>query len=81
MLLTFWKRPSVWVGVVAIVAYSDPQALRDEFVYDDTGSVKRNVVVTGMVPLSDLFKRDYWGTPLVTVSTVLLVPSTVLAAI
>jgi protein O-mannosyl-transferase len=64
MLLNFWKRPSVWVGLVAIVAYSDPQALRGEFVYDDAGSVKRNVVVTGMVPLSDLFKRDYWGTPM-----------------
>jgi protein O-mannosyl-transferase len=64
MLLNFWKRPSVWVGLVAIVAYSDPHALRGEFVYDDAGSVKRNVVVTGMVPLSDLFKRDYWGTPM-----------------
>lgn len=63
-MLSFWKRPSLWVGLVAVVAYCDPQALTGEFVYDDAGSVKRNVVVTGMVPLSDLFKRDYWGTPM-----------------
>jgi hypothetical protein len=60
----FFRRPSFWVGVVAVLAYCDPQALQGEFVYDDAGSVKRNIVVTGQVPFLELFRRDFWGTPM-----------------
>ena len=57
-------RPSLWVGFVAIAAYWNSQSLHGEFVYDDAGSVKRNIVVTGQVPWTELWHRDYWGTPM-----------------
>jgi Domain of unknown function (DUF1736) len=58
------KRPSLWVTIIAIGAYCDPQALRGKWVYDDAGSVAKNVVVTGQVPWKDAFTRDFWGTPM-----------------
>jgi hypothetical protein len=61
---SFLQRPSVWVGLVAALVYCDRHALMGEFVYDDAGSVKRNIVVTGQVPFRELFTRDFWGTPM-----------------
>lgn len=63
-LLNFFKRPSFWTAVIAVVAYWDPVALRGKFVYDDAGSVAKNVVVNGQVPWADAFTRDFWGTPM-----------------
>ena len=55
-------RPSLWVGIISVVAYWDSTALHGSFVYDDAGSVARNVVVNGKVPWTDVFTRDFWGT-------------------
>ena len=63
-LLNILKRPSLWTAVIAIVAYWDPKALRGAFVYDDSGSVFKNVVVNGHVPWKEAFTRDFWGTPM-----------------
>mmetsp|Transcript_32315 Transcript_32315/g.78876 ORF Transcript_32315/g.78876 Transcript_32315/m.78876 type:complete len:716 (+) Transcript_32315:72-2219(+) len=63
MILQFWKSPSFWTGIVAILAYCDRRALNGGYVYDDAGSVIKNVVVNGMVDdWKEAFKRDYWGT-------------------
>lgn len=59
-----FKRPSFWTAILAIGAYCDPQALRGKWVYDDAGSVAKNVVVNGQVPWKDAFTRDFWGTPM-----------------
>ena len=56
-----WKRPSFWTCIVAIIAFWDWRALNGKWVYDDAGSVLKNVVVTGMVPWKEAFKRDFWG--------------------
>lgn len=61
-LWTWLLRPSVWVALISIIAYWDDTALHGKFVYDDAGSVARNVVVSGKVPWTDVWKRDYWGT-------------------
>ena len=47
-------RPSIWTAIVAVLAYSDRQALRGAFVYDDNGSIKSNVVVNGNVPFREV---------------------------
>jgi len=56
------KYPWFWTGIVAILVYSDLRALHGGWVYDDAGSVIKNVVVNGAVPWREAFKRDYWGT-------------------
>jgi protein O-mannosyl-transferase len=61
-LLRFISRPSVWVGLAAVIAYWDERALKGNWVYDDAGSVLKNVVVNGEVPWKDAFTRDFWGT-------------------
>jgi hypothetical protein len=67
----FLTRPSLWVGIVTILAYWDDTALHGSFVYDDAGSVIRNVVVTSQIDNSwvELFKRDFWGTSLTEISS------------
>lgn len=60
-MLGFWKRPSFWTALVAVIAYWDWTALNGKYVYDDAGSVIRNVVVTGQVPWKEAFTRDFWG--------------------
>jgi tetratricopeptide (TPR) repeat protein len=57
-------RPSLWTCIVAILAYCDDKPLRGSWVYDDAGSVKKNVVVSGQVPLREVVNRDFWGTPM-----------------
>lgn len=59
--LQFWKAPSFWTGLIAILAYADPRALNGGYVYDDAGSVIKNVVVNGMVGWREALTRDYWG--------------------
>jgi protein O-mannosyl-transferase len=61
-LLRFFSRPSVWIALAAVVAYWDERALKGNWVYDDAGSVLKNVVVNGEVPWKDVFTRDFWGT-------------------
>jgi hypothetical protein len=57
-------RPSLWTCIVAILAYCDDKSLHGKFVYDDAGSVKKNVVVNGQAPLAEVWTRDFWGTPM-----------------
>lgn len=54
-------RPALWTCLISILAYCDPQALRGKFVYDDAGTVAKNVVVIGKVPWQEAFTRDFWG--------------------
>lgn len=62
--MKFWKSPSFWTAIIAIVAYWDNDALNGKWVYDDAGSVIKNVVVSGRVPWKEAFTRDYWGSPM-----------------
>lgn len=54
-------RPSLWAGIVCLVAYWDDKALHGSYVYDDAGSLKNNVVVKGEVPWTEAWTRDFWG--------------------
>lgn len=56
------KRPWFWTALIALVAYFDTRSLTGGWVYDDAGSVIKNVVVNGMVDWKEAFTRDYWGT-------------------
>ncbi|MGK3742104.1 MAG: hypothetical protein ACI8RD_001397 [Bacillariaceae sp.] len=56
------SRPWFWTCLIAIIAYIDIRALSGGYVYDDAGSVIKNVVVNGMVDWKEVFTRDYWGT-------------------
>jgi protein O-mannosyl-transferase len=62
----FWKAPSFWTALIAIVAYWDARALNGDFVYDDAGSVVKNVVVNGHVHWREAWKRDFWGVEMTT---------------
>ena len=55
------NRPSFYTALIAILVYCDNTALHGGYVYDDAGSVIKNVVVNGMVPWKEAFTRDYWG--------------------
>ena len=55
-------RPSLWVALLTVIAYWDWNSLHGKWVYDDAGSVAKNVVVIGQVPWTDAFTRDFWGT-------------------
>lgn len=68
-LLRFLRRPSLYIGLASIVAYWDDTALHGTFVYDDAGSIYKNVVVNGNVPWTEVFTRDFWGTPMVDVQS------------
>jgi hypothetical protein len=68
-MLLFWKRPSFWTGLIAILAYWDSRALNGGWVYDDAGSVLKNIVVTGMVDWKQAFTRDYWGVEMSTAAS------------
>lgn len=56
------RYPWFWTGLIAIVVYFDLRALNGGWVYDDAGSVVKNVVVNGMVDWKEAFSRDFWGT-------------------
>lgn len=56
------KHPWFWTSLIALVAYFDVRSLTGGWVYDDAGSVIKNVVVNGMVDWKEAFTRDFWGT-------------------
>lgn len=68
-MVGFWRRPSLYIGILSIVAYWDRRALHGKFVYDDAGTLKKNVVVNGSVPWTDVFTRDFWGMPMADVQS------------
>jgi protein O-mannosyl-transferase len=55
-------RPSIWVAIITMISYWDWKSLNGKWVYDDAGSVAKNIVVVGQVPWYDAFTRDFWGT-------------------
>ena len=59
-----WQRPSLYIAFISILAYWDKTALHGSFVYDDAGSIAKNIVVNGSVPWTEVFARDFWGTPM-----------------
>jgi len=56
------KQPWFWTALIAVLAYLDVRALQGGYVYDDAGSVIKNVVVNGMIDWKQAFSRDFWGT-------------------
>jgi hypothetical protein len=56
------KQPWFWTALIAVMAYLDVRALSGGWVYDDAGSVIKNVVVNGMIDWKQAFTRDFWGT-------------------
>lgn len=64
MKIRLWQRPSLYIALLSILAYWDETALRGSYVYDDAGSIQKNVVVNGSVPWTEVFTRDFWGTPM-----------------
>lgn len=56
------SKPCIWASLISIIAYWNDTSLHGGFVYDDAGSVAKNVVVNGQVSLSEVLKRDFWGT-------------------
>lgn len=58
------RRPSLYIGLLSILAYWDRTALYGTFVYDDAGSIFKNIVVSGKVSWKEAFTRDFWGTPM-----------------
>ncbi len=60
-MIRILKQPSFWTAIVAVIVYWDWTALNGKYVYDDAGSVIKNVVVTGQVPWKEAFTRDFWG--------------------
>jgi hypothetical protein len=68
-------RPSLWIAIVTTIAYFDWDALHGKWVYDDAGSVAVNIVVTGKVPWTKAFTRDFWGTPMNTVTSPQVLPT------
>jgi hypothetical protein len=51
------------VFVFSVSLYGKQSLLEGGFVYDDAGSVTGNGIVSGKLPLSQLWHLDYWGTP------------------
>ena len=65
----FVSRPSIWIALAAVISYWDKQALTGSWVYDDAGSVLKNVVVNGQVPWTEVFTRDFWGTSMLEITS------------
>jgi len=61
-LVSLLFSPPLWTALISMTAYWTENPRR--FVYDDTGSIKHNDVVKGVVPLSEVWTRDFWGTSL-----------------
>lgn len=62
-LRRFLLRPSLWVAIITTISYWDNHCLyKSKWVYDDSGSVAKNVVVIGNAPWYEAFTRDFWGT-------------------
>jgi hypothetical protein len=56
------KYPWFWTALIAVLTYLDVRALSGGWVYDDAGSVIKNIVVNGIVDWKEAFTRDFWGT-------------------
>lgn len=61
------KKPAVWpiyvvVGTAAAACYAN--ALGGEFVHDDIPAVVLNGDVVAARPILDVFRNDFWGTPM-----------------
>ncbi|XP_049938787.1 protein O-mannosyl-transferase TMTC1-like [Schistocerca serialis cubense] len=55
------------VAAVALASYAN--ALGGDFVHDDIPAVTRNKDVLGLTPLPDVFRNDFWGTPMADASS------------
>lgn len=61
------KRPKEWslyalVAAVGVLTYTN--SLRGEFVHDDIPAIVTNKDVLGLNPVLEVFKNDFWGTPM-----------------
>ena len=62
-MVSIFKRASFYTTLASLIVYCDWNAIRyGGWVYDDAGSVIKNVVVNGHVPWQEAFTRDFWGT-------------------
>mmetsp|Transcript_16665 Transcript_16665/g.34308 ORF Transcript_16665/g.34308 Transcript_16665/m.34308 type:complete len:678 (-) Transcript_16665:2315-4348(-) len=64
MVKDIGRQPWFWTALIATLVYSDIRAFNGGWVYDDAGSVIKNVVVNGKVGWKEAFTRDYWGSPM-----------------
>lgn len=55
------------VSVVAIAVYVN--GLSGDFVHDDIPAITMNKDVLGLSPISNVFKNDFWGTPMADISS------------
>ena len=51
-----------FVGLIAILCYVN--GIQGDFVHDDIPAITMNKDVLGVNPVSQLFKNDFWGTPM-----------------
>ncbi|KAK7788399.1 hypothetical protein R5R35_000022 [Gryllus longicercus] len=54
----------VYLAVAAVACSCYVNALHGDFVHDDIPAVTRNRDVVGAGPLADVFRDDFWGTPM-----------------
>ncbi|KAK7871893.1 hypothetical protein R5R35_009702 [Gryllus longicercus] len=54
----------VYLAVAAVACSCYLNALHGDFVHDDIPAVTRNRDVVGAGPLADVFRDDFWGTPM-----------------
>lgn len=60
-------RVYVIVSFIAIASYVN--GLCGEFVHDDIPAVVRNKDVLALNPITDVFKNDFWGTPMADINS------------
>lgn len=65
----------MWASVIAVVAaVVYLTAIPGDMVYDDVIAVKENRDVRPHSPVLNIFRNDFWGTPIHKVSRLLLLP-------
>ncbi|XP_049766273.1 protein O-mannosyl-transferase TMTC1-like [Schistocerca cancellata] len=62
-------RAAGYAAVAAVALASYANALGGDFVHDDIPAVTRNKDVLGLTPLPDVFRNDFWGTPMADASS------------
>lgn len=55
------------ITIVAIVVYIN--GLPGDFVHDDIPAITMNKDVLGLSPLGNVFRNDFWGTPMADVNS------------
>lgn len=55
------------VTLVAVICYVN--GLNGDFVHDDIPAVTMNKDVLALSPVSEVFKNDFWGTPMADVNS------------